>query len=247
MRCSGSVVLRSSLVIGAVAAGCLAGCAIPAAIPAAQAPVDRARSVWIHIESTGPVRLDNVVDNEWVSVCTSPCDRLISPDGDFRLAGPGVVQSAPFQIHARPGERVDLHVDPASRFVHGLGLTIVIVGPVVGIGALVVAGVQALGAAVTSTLNALPPSSCTGGAHCPPPLTPPNPQNALATAGSAGLVTLVGAVFLLANGRTRVNGQELEGAKDDPRASPALDETQASPLTSLRGPPLLVPLLRGTF
>jgi hypothetical protein len=248
MRCSRAVVLRSSLLVGVLAAGCLAGCASPAVVPVARAPLDPSRSVWLHIESTGPVRLDNVVDNEWRAVCTSPCDRLISPDGDFRLAGAGVVDSAPFQIHARPGERVDLHVTPSSQLVHGLGVATVIVGPIVAVGALAMAAVQAFGAAVTNVANGLQQSSCGRAAHCPPLSTPPNPGGALAIAGSAGLVTLVGVVVLVASGRTGVNGPELEGAKDPevPRASPVLDEPQA-PATSLGGPALMVPLLRGTF
>jgi hypothetical protein len=249
MRCSTAVVLRSCLVVGVLAAGGLAGCASPAAIQAARSPVDASRSVWLHIESTGPVRLDNVVNNEWVAICTSPCDQPISPDGDFRLAGPGVVESAPFQIHASPGERVDLHVDPSSRFVRGLGVTIVIVGPVVGIGALIVAGVQEIEVMTTDLANGLFKPSCTGGAHCPAPATATSPRSALATAGGAGLLTIVGVVLLVASGRTSVNGQELEGVKDsaDSHPSPMLDEPQAPPTTSLGGPTLMVPLLTGTF
>jgi hypothetical protein len=63
--------------------------------------------------------------NEWHTVCTSPCDREVSIDGDYRIAGDGVHASRPFQIEARAGQRVVMEVDAGSRggFVGGIVLT----------------------------------------------------------------------------------------------------------------------------
>lgn len=235
--------LRLSFPVGALA-WCLVGCSAPGVLPDARAPLDPSRSVWMHIESNRSVRLDHVVDNEWRAVCTSPCDQRISPDGNFRLTGPDVIESAPFQIHAPPGDRVDLHVAAGSQLVRGVAITTVIVGPIVAVGALLVAAVQELGAGLATFGDGLAGSQ----QGRSPPSPAPNTQAAMGTAGLAGLVTLLGVVIVATSG-TSLNGQDLEGVSAARllRDSPALDAQQSPPATSSHEPTLMVPVLRGTF
>ncbi len=103
-------------------------------------------TAWVHVESDRPVRIERRSgerSRDWDSVCTSPCDTELPLDAEYRIAGEGVRNSAPFQLSARAGERVELAVNTASKggFVGGIVLTSL--GPVTSlIGAVVLVAVN---------------------------------------------------------------------------------------------------------
>jgi hypothetical protein len=182
-----------------------------------------AASVRIHVESTGPVRVERMApgDVEWRAVCTSPCDVLVRADGVFRAAGDDVRPSPPFVVHAGPGERVDVRVQPSSKTVHSLGIVGIVGGSLVATGALTVAAGQWLAAAlqgIGSAIGAMPCAVLPSPRCTTPPPTPasPNYTPAFVTAALAGAITLAGAVALALDGHTRVEGSSIESAPEPP-------------------------------
>ena len=118
----------------------------PAGSPASPPPasvLEPTPTVSVHIESPDPVELEVQHDNEWTSVCTSPCDREISTKDNYRINGSGVRASKPFRIQS-PGT-VKLDVDPASSSGHVIGIVLVVTGAVGLVPALGVTGALAAG------------------------------------------------------------------------------------------------------
>jgi hypothetical protein len=130
----------------------------PAPAPA-PAPVP-AGTAFVHIESERPVQLESVARGQkagWVTVCSSPCDRDVDLGSDYHITGSGVRASRPFQIEARPGGRVVIEVDPASKagFVGGILMTSLMpIVSIVGIVVWAVGSVESNGSGGTNTAGA---------------------------------------------------------------------------------------------
>jgi hypothetical protein len=108
--------------------------------------------VLVHLEGSDVAELqeDTVGDHRhWVTVCFAPCDRGLSSEFSYRIAGDGIRNSRVFALHAQSGDREILTIDESSKsaFVGGivatsLGGTAVIVGSLVFILGSLEAGIQ---------------------------------------------------------------------------------------------------------
>jgi len=107
----------------------------PAAPPAAPPPPPPVQ-VLVHIDGPEDARLEQDASdsNEWVTVCSAPCDRPLSTAGSYRFTGSGMKTSTPFPLHGQAGSRVTLQVSPAST---GWFITGIVFIPVGGLTALV--------------------------------------------------------------------------------------------------------------
>jgi hypothetical protein len=151
------------------------------------APED-AETAWVHLTSDRPVTLERRSEDPgyWSPVCSLPCDTNVPLRAVYRITGRGTRASAPFQLEARPGERIVIDVKRAA--VAGLagGIVLVSTGPLVGL-----LGVALL--AVTS-------SAQTSGA-----LSATNSQNQGGVVGLGvvlsvgGLAMTVGGILMIAN------------------------------------------------
>jgi hypothetical protein len=70
--------------------------------------------------------------------CTSPCDRALPIKGEYRITSPGMRNTRIFEIAANPGERVQIHLSPASKAAFIGGIILTSTGPVVALVGLVV-------------------------------------------------------------------------------------------------------------
>ncbi len=64
-------------------------------------------------------------EGEWHAVCSGACDQALPTNALYRLGGPGVRKSKPFQLH---GDREWLEVSTASSLGFAGGLTLLIIG-----------------------------------------------------------------------------------------------------------------------
>jgi hypothetical protein len=198
--------------------------AAAAAVPTAAVVT---QGVFVHIESDRTVTLERMGSSRriWTAVCNSPCDRELDPNGTYRIAGRGVRASGNFSLSARPGERVVIEVDPASKaaFVGGIVLTSVSI-PVMLISALVGLVLSAADSAGIDT----------------------NPTPAWIVAGaSAG--ALIGGIVMIANNSSStaaVQPLAARPAASDPRRREATWRTAG---TFDPASPPTVPLLRVAF
>lgn len=101
-------------------------------------------TVSVHIDTPEPVELQMQQGDEWIPVCSSPCDRVVSTTNLYRIDGSGVRTSKPFRIMGNGKVRLD--VEPTSSANHAIGVVVVVTGgvglvPAVGVTAAVVGGV----------------------------------------------------------------------------------------------------------
>jgi len=180
-------VLLSLVMVPLLAASAFADDAAP---PAATPATDTAR---VHLVASRDVSLDRIVAAGFEHVCNAPCDVDVAVDGTYRITGSNIRPSHGFKIHAVPGDRVTLEVDPASQSTHESGRATMIGGGVVaGLGVAVLAYI---GASALVCVDS-------GGAACPLPNSP----GALAGLGLGGLGALaVGTVVALSG--IAVSGQ----------------------------------------
>lgn len=106
-----------------------------AAPPASATPeAAGAPSVVVHIEGSETAQLQrdaNGNHREWVTVCSAPCDKAVSPQYDYRISGDGIRSSRVFSLSARGGEHETLTVDEGSRGGFVLGVVSASVGGLV--------------------------------------------------------------------------------------------------------------------
>ena len=121
----------------------------PPPSPALPGPAIAAQDmVLVHIDSPDPVRLESVLGKNNRFVCDSPCDVAVPLQGTYRISG-GVRPSRQFNFNARPGDRVVLSVDPASKGGFAGGIVMVSLGSV----SLLVGSLVYLVAAVVSDVS----------------------------------------------------------------------------------------------
>ncbi|MEO8797913.1 MAG: hypothetical protein ABI551_08515 [Polyangiaceae bacterium] len=120
----------------------------PATPPASTpAPVETGR-VWVHIEGGDGVDLESIITNAtptgkrvtngWATMCTAPCDQEVPLAGSYRLAGAGIRASHTFKLAGKPGDKVYIQADPASKGSFVGGIVLISVGaPVLVIGTFV--------------------------------------------------------------------------------------------------------------
>ena len=165
----------------------------PAPAPASKPPPE----VWVHVDAPQGVLVqqDKTNDDDWVTVCTAPCDAPLPTGFYYRVTGGGIKTSADFAFHASPGTRETVVVDGASKSGFVIGVIGMIVGGIVGyVGLLLVSfGDLQAGFDDTSNSGSTSNSGTTG-------------------AGAAmivvGLVAAVGGLVLtLSNAKTKV-GQD---------------------------------------
>jgi hypothetical protein len=105
-----------------------------AVLPAAALPPASPSNVWVHLDASDDVRLqqDRTNDDDWVTVCSAPCDIQLPTAYYYRVAGGGLKASGEFTLHAQPGERETLDVHGASKGWFVLGVVAIPVGLLVG-------------------------------------------------------------------------------------------------------------------
>jgi hypothetical protein len=78
--------------------------------PAKREPRIRARARFDvdHADATLESRIDGERD-DWLTLCTGPCDVEADPEHQYRVAGPGIRASRPFQL---PRDRANVTITP---------------------------------------------------------------------------------------------------------------------------------------
>jgi hypothetical protein len=120
----------------------------PAGAPAqagSSAPLAATRPMAVvHVDSPLPVTVQaRNEDDEWDTVCTSPCDKPLPATGTYRITGPGIRDSRTFHLDA--GSPTTLEVTPSSSGGHAAAVVVTVIGaigltPAVGVTAVIVGG-----------------------------------------------------------------------------------------------------------
>jgi len=169
---------------------------VPAGTPppvATTPPAGTGGSAHVHIDSDREVTLERQSNGTWLSACSAPCDADLPVDDNYRVVGSGIRASRPFRLAARPGERVYLTVDAASKGAFVGGIVLISIGaPVLLIGGLVLL--------VAAAADSIDGESDTSGAR--------TVGWTMVGGGAAGIV--VGIILLAGNSRTKTE-QSLEG------------------------------------
>jgi hypothetical protein len=118
----------------------------PITAPMPGTPAPRAPStVQVHIEGSdvAELQVDTVGDHRrWVTVCTAPCDKAVSTEFSYRIAGAGIRNSKVFTLQSRDHEI--LNVDEGSKTIFVVGIVGASVGLLVTTVGLFVLLVEAL-------------------------------------------------------------------------------------------------------
>ncbi len=102
--------------------------------PSPPVPVERpalmAAEVWVHLEAPEGVVLqqDRTSRDDWQTVCSAPCDRMLPMAFYYRAAGGGIKASDDFALKGSPGARETMVVDGASRTASVLGALVLAAG-----------------------------------------------------------------------------------------------------------------------
>jgi hypothetical protein len=83
-------------------------------------------------------RRDGNDDDDWVTVCSGPCNVRVPVGPEYRIAGGGIRPSRPFQLAGAPGDRVTIDVTAGSTGWFVLGIVIIPIGGVVMLTGLVI-------------------------------------------------------------------------------------------------------------
>ena len=104
----------------------------------------------LHIESKRTVQVYRQAsqENGWYEACSSPCDEDMPLNDEYRISGPGILQSRDFKLDGAPGSRIIVNVDPSYRSTIVIGSVLAAVGGLVDYIGLLVA---ATGAAASHT------------------------------------------------------------------------------------------------
>jgi len=118
-----------------------------APVPAAARPDEAPKSsVWVHVEAPDGVLIQQDITNDdnWRTVCSAPCDKLLPTAFYYRVTGGGIKSSADFTLSASPGTRERLVVDGASKSALVLGIVALSAGALAAYIGLLVAAAGAL-------------------------------------------------------------------------------------------------------
>ena len=138
-------------------------------------------------------------------VCSLPCTRALTPEGAYRLTGPGVTTET--LSLARFGPDPSLRVEPGASATYGGGVALLVVGPA----SLFVGSLLAI-------IDNLDFDICLGGS-CSSRSGPPVAQKPMTIAGLSligiGLAATVAGAVLVVRGRTRIvpAGTRLSGLR----------------------------------
>jgi hypothetical protein len=220
----------------------------PSAPPAPAAPT---KKVLVHIETTAQdLFLLADTGHAWERVCAAPCDKWMSADLNYKLAGPSTRQSKPFFLQGENGDRVVLEVNAASSGVFTIGVVGIVIGSIsLSIGSLVYLVGLAENAATSCALTAGTSTSASGSCST-------NDGKGAEGVGGAmmlvGLVGLVGGIVAVATNGHSSETQEVEEPvkRGAPRTDawlrlPTWHETTGAPVVA--APTAALPLLSGTF
>jgi hypothetical protein len=198
-------------------------------------PPAAASQVLLHVEAPVGVVVQQDVTNSdnWQTVCTAPCDKLLSTAFAYRVSGAGIRASSDFTL-GPPGSSERLVIDPASKGAYVLGVLGMGVGAVLAYVGLIVA--------------ALSTGDDDGG----------NGSGGSASGGlimmGVGAVAAVGGLVLaLTNGKTRVTTYPGLGANAGSLRPPLWTKPQWSIATAagaeqkMLPSPVGIPLFSGRF
>jgi hypothetical protein len=119
------------------------------AAPSAPAPAKTAPEqpmVWVHIDGPEDVRLqqDTTGNDDYVTVCSAPCDKQMPAGYPYRVVGSGLKASGDFTLHAQDGEHDALEIHGASKAWFVIGAIAIPLGLVVGYIGLLVGAIGSL-------------------------------------------------------------------------------------------------------
>jgi hypothetical protein len=185
--------------------------AAPLPPPSTNVEEDGRQAAFVHIDSPDPVTLERNTTNGWQFACSSPCDRNLSLDYEYRLVGSGIRTTGVFHLQARPGDRIELQVNPSSRGAFVGGIILVSTGPVVmlvGLVVLLVAATESIADTCFSTTS----SVCSN-------------QHDSGSGGTVGALLLVGGAAMIIGGIVMIASNAHSGVAQQPleRAQPPRD------------------------
>ncbi len=110
-------------------------------------PVPSGPMTTLHVDSPRNVEIQGHPrdSEEWITVCTGPCDKPVPIAWEYQVRGADVKASRVFTLQASPGTATSVRVDPGSRSALTLGVVSVCVGGPVALVGLIVAAVGAKG------------------------------------------------------------------------------------------------------
>jgi hypothetical protein len=197
-------------------------------------------AVYVHIDADADVRIERQVGAQWIGMCNAPCDRDLPLDAVYRMAGNGVRNSHTFRLSAtRPGERIIIAVNPASKGGFVGGIVLVSIGaPVLILGGFVLL--------IAAAIDATPGQPETGAAKA-----------VGWTMAAVGAIGVVGGIVLIVNNASTGVDQFNETAKTSEHAFlPGSDVWKRAPVWPHEGGKVLgapapggvaVPIFTGHF
>jgi hypothetical protein len=196
--------------------------------PAPAAKPEPRSEVWVHLDASEGVVLQQDITNDdnWQTVCSAPCDRLLPTTFYYRVSGGGIKSSADFALHAPRGTRETLVVDGASKGAFVAGLVGVVGGP------------------IFTLVGEVFVFSLLGGDGPNPPIL----DSGLAMMGIGVIATVGGIVLMVSNARTKVN-QDAGASRTDALVPDSWTPTWNSAVTEPKNllPIVGIPIFNGRF
>ncbi|HLK41501.1 MAG TPA: hypothetical protein VKU41_32350 [Polyangiaceae bacterium] len=88
------------------------------------------QQVFVHMDAPPEARIqqDKTGDDDWATVCQTPCDKQLPMEFWYRVVGEGIRPSGEFALRGTPGGRETVRVDPASKAAFTVGVIFLPIG-----------------------------------------------------------------------------------------------------------------------
>lgn len=204
-----------------------AGSPVPAPAVAGSVAAVKEPGAFVHVEADPAVRIQKRnVDHSWLHTCYAPCDQELDTTAEYRVVGDGIRTSAPFNLAAKPRDRVVVHVSTGSNGGLAGGIVLAGLGLPTALAGLLIVAIAKAGNALDSVSSGSSADVGYGG--------PSESTGWLVTGiGVGGMVG--GVVLIVANAKTSVTQEDL---RQDLRAREAAQRSLWA-LPPATGAPLL--------
>lgn len=177
----------------------------------APAPVARGKAT-VHMDGDQEIVLERQIGGQWVTVCNAPCDLPLDIESSYRVSGGGIRRSGVFRLAGKPGDRIIITIDPASKGAFAGGIVLIAIGaPAFVIGGLTLLVVAAIDASNSSACSFSASSSRSVSSSCGSDTgTAKIVGWSMLGGGAAGVV--LGIVLVSSNGHTSTE-QSIDGRR----------------------------------
>ena len=220
-------------------------------VQAPTAPASRGKAT-VHMEGDPEIVLERQYGGHWVTVCNAPCDLPLDLESNYRVSGGGIRRSGIFRLAGKPGDRIIVSIDPASKGGFTGGIVLIAVGApafvIGGLTLLVVAAIDSSQSSCSTTgyYNNCSTNSDTGTAKIV----------GWSMFGGGAAAVVLGIVLVSSNGHTSTE-QSVDGRKaawvgvqrvaDNYKRSPVFREARDMGVLPVGAPVQSIPLFTGKF